>query len=248
MEMFGKRRELHLTRWLQHVQKSWGDGPHINTLRGLLDSLRGLWDQSVEPADVAQRFGIECGERGHSLGDATAWFSALTEQMPRQRRAQVDRWQVAVRLSEGWMQGVERAERDHGGAMSTVEVLRLRINQQYDRCSALGLDAAAEHTLAIIDARPDAGKGSVELARRMQDLAFEYFAAGETVAVDQLRLIVLTPRTPELATTVRALVDELSGLTRAASFHGWIEPLPTDRRHVGELINELAPGLTSRAA
>jgi hypothetical protein len=181
------------------------------------------------------------------LSDATNWFGDLLELFPRRQRERLGRWECSVDLAEGWLAGATVQDRRAVGGVDGAELLRYRLHQHYDRCSALGMTAAEEFALIVIDlGQPtDLDTAASQIANEhLNDVVVDEFRSGETIALfEHGRAVILCERIPGLPELVGSLVDALRRTVgAAASPHGWVEPLPLDRVHVWGLVDELTAG------
>jgi hypothetical protein len=236
-----------ITQWSVQVRRHWGTGPSDRTFRGLNDAVNRLSCADSAASDAVRDIGVGLGSAGHALSDATNWFGDLLELFPRRQRERLGRWECSVDLAEGWLAGVTVQDRRVSGGVDGAELLRYRLHQHYDRCSALGMTAASEFALIVIDLGhgDDVDALTGQLANeQLNDVLVATFRSGETIALfEHGRAVVLCERTIALAELVRSLVDGLqSSMGTQASPHGWVEPLPLDRVHVWGLVDELTSG------
>jgi hypothetical protein len=147
-------------------------------------------------------------------------------------------------VARGWAEGAgERAYHD-ALDVSSMQVLELRLRQQYDRCAALGVRPNDAHALVVFEA--DVGEAGPTtrdaVIEAMAAEAHRCFRNGETVAATPTgRLVVLTERSPGLASTVQAMLRALNGspATARGPVHGWIEPLANERLHLESHVASL---------
>ena len=126
----------------------------------------------------------------------------------------------------------------------SLEILRYRIEQQYARCAALGIDIQHANALVIFDLLPGSRRAPTddEVAAALAKVQRQ-FSAGETVSATTWgRIVVLVERSTDTADSVRRTIRAAQACTSLAdcTVRGWIEPLARDRdqleRHLANLL------------
>jgi hypothetical protein len=236
-----------LVEWRRRVRAGWGLGPHWHTIDGTAALVRTLLDGTADPCAVLGELGRRCGHDGHPFDQVTAWTNELIEVLPRRLRRRVDQRRAAVALANGWAEGALERRHARGTGVAPMGALQMALEQCYDRCEAVGTDAAATYALVVLDV--DSGLlPPIPRAAAMAAVASHarrVFAAGEPMAATPTgRLLVLVERSPQLSTTVSSVVAtcEVSPLLAGCSrVQGWVEPLPRDRAHLDAHLADLAP-------
>ncbi len=231
--------------WLEQIRAEWGVGPHLACL--------GSMDHLVEEILLAGNdrhaflfeFGRRCAVEEFTLADTNAWMSRLVAHAGKSARRLLDHRDAAVAVARGWAEGA--GERDYHDSLdvSSMHVLELRLRQQYDRCAALGVRPNDAHALVVFEADiGDAGPSVRDaVIEAMAAEAHSSFRNGETVSATPTgRLVVLTERSPGLATTVQAMLRALNASpgTAGCTVHGWIEPLANERLHLESHVASLS--------
>jgi GGDEF domain-containing protein len=195
------------------------------------------------------RFGRRLGSEGWPLEQVSGWIDWLSEICRNPRRDQLRSFRSGVALAQGWTEGNLRGMQaeecfDAVTGLCTTAVLRLRLQQVFEQCSALQLTPNSVHRLVIIDAdvsdvpRLEADAVMVVLA----DLVQQHFAAGETIARDAGRIFVLVPHADDLDDRVAGLLHQagLRSLLHAARILGWVEDLPASSTQIDGYMADLA--------
>jgi hypothetical protein len=192
-------------------------------------------------AGALGRFGRQLGAQGWALVDITRWITQLAE-LAGELGDDFNRFDVGVALAHGWadgyMQGSQSGECVDGlTGLVTLPVLRLRLRQVYEQCSALGVPPDQVYCLVVVDTdltdRPPLEREAAMVVVAEQTRRF--FRSGETVAVSDSRILVLASRTDA---TRNGLLDLLSAvkiypLLSSGGVFGWLEDLPIG----GELLD-----------
>ncbi len=231
--------------WLDDIRAGLGNGSHMSCLAGMDYLIGEILTAGSDHAAFLFEFGRRCAVEEVSLEDANAWVGLLIEHAGRRTRRLLDHRDAAVAVARGWTDGAgERSRRDSAN-VSSMQVLELRLNQQYDRCAALGVRLNDAHALAVFEA--DVGDlGSYARTAVIETVAAEArrrFRHGETISATATgRLVVLTERSASLASTVQSMltVVNASPTTAGSAVRGWIEPLANERLHLGSHMASLA--------
>ncbi len=192
------------------------------------------------PADLpgaVSRFGWQAGADGWPLDEIARWVETLARTAEAARRERCLTFDAGMELSAGWADGYLHGAGqddciDPTSGLARIGVLQLRLQQVYDHCASLGIQPDLVYALVVVDASLDEHPPLERNAARVA-LAGEtrkLFAAGETVAVHDDRVLVLASRTPELADRVAILGAALHthGLLRHDPVSTWVERLPAD--------------------
>ena len=144
-----------LERWLPHVLAgSRGDLGHVEeACRDVVEALDERFDGQL--AGALTRFGRQLGSEGWSLSEVTRWIAGLTE-LAGASGVVLDRFESGVELSRGWASGYMRGAQDGEcvdglTGLVTVSVLRLRLRQIYEQCTALGVATDQVYCLVVVD-------------------------------------------------------------------------------------------------
>ena len=138
-------------------------------------------------------------------------------------------------LSAGWAEGYLHGAGqddciDPTSGLARLSVLELRLQQVYDQCASLGVQP--DLALVVVDAslieHPPLERNAARVALATETK--KLFAAGETIAIHDDRVLVLASRTPELADRVAILGAALHthALLRHDPVSTWVERLPAD--------------------
>jgi hypothetical protein len=209
----------------------------------MLDIARGSGDTG-ELNGGLEEFGRECGTAGLSLSDASELVASMNRCAKRRVRRQLDSHGAALSVAKGWMVGREHWTSSHAPTGYVgIDTLRLRIEQQFRQCHALGVTLGSSHVLAAFELDPFSCR---ELVLRGSDLAETIgplFTSGETVAAcENGRVLVftaLTPLTAAKTAEIRRHIEQVLGLA-AGSVRVWIEPLAFEILHLASHLDELS--------
>lgn len=204
------------------------------------------WQEDESPAErvpmgdlaMFRQLGFAAAAGGLDIDGAHDRMRALLAASPRRDRRRLDHASVAVAIIDGWMEGMAQRPMD-----TSVEVLRRLGHEQYRRCEVLDLDPAEQYVLVVFrlhgsdDHLLEAGIAvAVDVARAT-------FNRGECLATAKGRLLVLAPRTEQLAARVHHLaakmqlrLDEYS-----LSVTCGLEPLSSDERWLDDLLDSVLP-------
>lgn len=192
-----------------------------------------------------REFGRRCAVEEFSLDDTSGWMKELIAVLPRRARLALDRRNAAIALADGWAGGVGERRRRAESDVSSMQVLELRLHQQYDRCASLGVRPNDAHALAVFEA--DVGDLGAMARSALLDVvsieAHRRFHRGETISATPTgRVVVLADRHPALADTVRSMLDAVnaSPISAGTVVRGWIEPLANERLHLDSHMASLA--------
>jgi hypothetical protein len=194
------------------------------------------------------RFGRELGGEGWLLTELTAWIGDLAR-MALDRGLPLRRFEAGVALAQGWadgyLYGVQAFDcTDSLTGLVTMPVLRLRLGQIYDQCTALGVAADQVYCLAVIDTdftdRPPLERDAAMVV--IGDQVLKAYNGGETAAVKDSRVLILTSRTAATHDQFRDLLGQLHRYPLLADGHviGWIEELPASVEQIDRYLIDLA--------
>ena len=224
--------ERTVVSWRNAVLNGSSPGPHWVTIAALEPIVQRLVGCKGCFAGLFE-FGRRCGLEGHPLEDCNAWLAQLAKVSPRRLRSALDRRDAAIAISRGWTNGVMERGRASDDEVVSPEILRYRIEQQYARCDALGIDIQTANALVIFDLLPAGNRSASphEIAAALAKVQRQ-FSAGETVSATPWgRIVVLVERATDTADRVRRTIraaQACTSLTECA-VRGWIEPLASDR-------------------
>ena len=122
--------------------------------------------------------------------------------------------------------------------VTQVEVLRLRMQQQFELATSRGRAPERELALVVVDTA-----GRHDCSARIADHARAAFGAAETMATaPNGNLLVLVRRTPETRVRTLRLIHamRLDDQLRGAPARVWIEPLANAVEHVDSHLIGLA--------
>lgn len=195
------------------------------------------------------RFGSRLGGEGWTLEDASEWVELLARLCCSSVATSLRSFDCGVALARGWTEGHLHglhADECFDGVtgMCTPAVLRLRLQQVFEHCAALGVPAGAVHRLVILDA-DISGVGALESDAVMvvlADLVQQKFTSGETIARDGSRIFVLATNSERLPITLTTLIEDAHrrSLLYAARVLGWIEDLPSSPTMIDRYIADIA--------
>ncbi len=194
------------------------------------------------------RFGSRLGAEGWSLENVSAWVDELGEIAPATSTT-LRSFDAGVALANGWTEGHLRGLRaeecfDAVTGLCTTAILRLRLQQLFEQCTALEIEPNWLHALVIFDADLDV-LGSLEADAAMMTLADvvqRSFTFGETIIRDHNRVFVLCIRDEHLNERVSTLIDQMSdrALLRDARVLGWVDNLPDNVGTIDRYMADLA--------
>ncbi|MDO8362266.1 MAG: hypothetical protein Q7V88_05175 [Actinomycetota bacterium] len=179
--------------------------------------------------------GFHMATAGHRLDDVLAWFRRLARRSRRFRR--VLRRDGVAHLAAGWADGAMQHQHDPA-SVAPFEVLRLRLQQQVERTTALG-EAPGRH-LALVVVEAAGGLGCPE---RVVRHARDAFHSGETMATTPNgKLLVLVHRDHDVRRRTLRLTDAMRHDQQllGTPVRVWIEPLAMSAEHVDSHLVGLA--------
>jgi len=222
----------HVIRaWRNDVRAGWGQGPRDTTLDELHDTVAGLVSGDLDAETALSRIGAAAGRDGHPLDEVWAWLEALFAQLPRARRAELDRRTLAVAVAGAWAGGVLEWD-GHIVPEQSLVVLELRLRQLYDQCAVLGADAADEYALALVEVG-GAGAPPNWLPAVLHEL-FGAFGHEVVSVLRSDRVAMIVPRHASVASEVHDVQERLDALPalQGATIRAWVEPLAHDATHL----------------
>jgi hypothetical protein len=125
----------------------------------------------------------------------------------------------------------------------TLPVLRLRLGQIYDQCTALGVAADQVYCLAVIDTdfgdRPPIERDAAMVV--IGDHVLRSYDSGETAAIKDGRVLILTSRIDATHGHLHDLLAQLHVYPLLTGGHvvGWIDELPSSLELVDRYLVEL---------
>jgi hypothetical protein len=202
------------------------------------------------PADLpgaVRRFGWQAGADGWPLDEIARWVEALADSGGGSARALLT-FDSGMTLSAGWAEGYLHGAGqddcvDPTSGLARLSVLELRLQQVYDQCASLGVQPDLVYALVVVDAslmeHPPIERNAARVALATETK--KLFAAGETIAIHDDRVLVLASRTPELADRVAILGAALHthALLRHDPVSTWVERLPADAADLRSYVDDL---------
>jgi hypothetical protein len=244
----GSSEQVLLDRWLEAIGQL--DVPSralpLEVFADVVASALGVGDR---PAPTLRRFGRRLGADGWTLPVLSASVGQLAG-IDTVAAARFDHFDTGIALAEGWTEGA-RATAGVDGCLDPLTglvrlpVLRIRLEQVYDQCAALGVPAEQAYRLVVIDCA--AGRQPPFVRDATHVVAAEHlrraFTSGETLcATGSGRLLVLTAMTRSLPTQVVVLLEGLQAtpLLHQAPVLAWIEPLPADPSDISAFLADVS--------
>jgi hypothetical protein len=224
-----KLRQRVTDAWCRDVRSGWGERAYRATTE-IVEVLA-----RCQAADL-HGVGVSLAKDGHQLDDVLAWFRLLASNSRAFRTVLAEGGIVA--LASGWAEGV--LHDDYGTtAVTPLDVLRLRLRQQFELTTSLGEAPGA---------RPRAGgrryRRPSSSTRRACSITLELtFSTGETMATaPNGNLLVLVHRNPEVRVRTLQLLDAMrhDDQLRGTPVRVWIEPLANTAEHVDSHLLGLA--------
>jgi hypothetical protein len=196
-------------------------------------------------AGFLSRFGWQAGRDGWPLPVLSGWVETLARTSGAKALLSFD---MAMALSAGWADGFLHGAGqddcvDPTTGLARVGVLRLRIEQIYAHCAALGVDPELVYAVVVVDPEltdhplMERNAARVAVASEVRRL----FRSGETVAVHRDRVLVLVSRTQELEDRVAILSAALHThpMLRHDPMATWVERLPALPGAVASFLEDL---------
>jgi hypothetical protein len=233
-----------MARWGRHAPLGTGEELR-ECAQELVDALVCERDR-VRPALV--RFGRQAGADGWTLGDVSSWLEALIDVGDDATRA-LGGFDAGTAVASGWAEGFLRGATTDGcldpaTGLATMPVLRLRLEQVSDHCESLGIEPAQLYSLVVVDlVLADVGPlRRYALLASLADELRALFTRGETLAVHENRVLVLSSRTPDLPALIGTLERRVREHDVLRHHHvlAWIEPLPADFDTLDAYLSEVA--------
>lgn len=220
-------RRRVLDAWLHDLQVDWGE----RAVRSATAISPGIARCDI---DDLHTIGHHFATVGHSLDEVLAWFHLLASHS-RAFRHVLARGGI-IQLAGGWAEGL--LHDDTAQAVTTFEVLRLRLHQQVQRGDVLGQNPGAHLALVVIET-----DGSAPSVLRVTQHARTTFHAGETMAATRSgKVIILVRRDQEVRERTLQLTDSIrtdNGLVDTP-VRVWIEPLAMSADHLDSHLLGLA--------
>ena len=234
-------------RWLSAVRTPMrSEPPGLDSLcQEVVEALLRRPDQLPE---VLTRFGRELGIEGWLLAEVTGWITELRS-IAQESGVPLRTFEAGVALVSGWadgslysLQGFDCTDGLTG--LATLPVLRLRLGQVYDQCASLGVPADQVYCLAVLDTdfgdRPPLERDAAMVV--IGDQVLQAYRGGETTAIKDGRVLILTSRTETTYAQFRDLLTMLHHYPLLAGGHmiGWIEELPANVDQLDRYLVDLA--------
>jgi GGDEF domain-containing protein len=230
-------------RW-PHVHAEWVDAIDAHSTLGsdrariteyTADVVETLFVRLPGISGALSRFGTRVGAEGWSLENESEWIDLLVAVCPDPPANSLRSFPAGVALAHGWTDGHLRGMRsgecfDAVTGLCAPRVLRLRLEQLYEQCSARVIEPHWAFGIVIIDADIDeVGKLEADAVMVvLADLVQRRFPAAAAIARDGGRILVLTRRTDALTDDINSFVGATleRGLLQAARILVWLEDLP----------------------
>ena len=220
-------RQRVIDAWLHDLRVGWGErAVHSATAvsavieRGHISDLHSI--------------GYDFATAGHSLDEVLAWFGVLASKSRSFRQELVGGG--TVQLAGGWADGV--LQDAFAQALSSFEVLRLRLRQQVQRGETLGHRLGSHMAFVVVDT-----DGSETCTERVAHHARAAFGTGETMAATPSgKLIILARRDQHIRERTLHVTDAIHNDTSLvdSSIRVWIEPLAMSADHADSQLLGLA--------
>ncbi len=221
-------RQRVIDAWLRDVRTQWGERAY-----------RAVCEFTPEltrcDSDGLAAVGAELARQGHRLDEVLAWCKMLARRSRGFRSMLTDGGVVAI--AQGWTDGVLRDEFG-AAAVTPLDVLRLRMQQQFELSTSVGEAPDRVLALVVVDTA-----GHHDCIARVALHVRSAFAAGETMATTPNgNLLVLVHRNAEVRVRALQLLETLrcDEELRGTPFRVWIEPLANTAEHVDSHLLSLA--------
>lgn len=213
------------------------------------DVVETLFSRPASVGGALTRFGRRLGSEGWPLEQVSCWIDWLAEICTTPPANYLRTFASGVSLAHGWTEGNLRGMRaeecfDAVTGLCTTAVLRLRLQQVFEQCTALGLEPNWLHRLIIIDA--DVAEISTLEADAVMvvlaDLIQQTFTAGETITREGGRIFILVNNADRLPERLAAVLEDTRSrsLLHAARILGWIEDLPAASTQIDRYMADLS--------
>jgi hypothetical protein len=223
-----KLRQRVTDAWCRDVRSGWGERAYRATTE-IVEVLA-----RCQAADL-HGVGVSLAKDGHQLDDVLAWFRLLASNSRAFRTVLAEGGIVA--LASGWAEGV--LHDDYGTtAVTPLDVLRLRLRQQFELTTSLGEAPERVLALVVVDTA-----GHHRHSERVLHHVRATFSTGETIAAaPNGNLLVLVHRNPEVRVRTLQLLDAMrhDDQLRGTPVRVWIEPLANTAEHVDSHLLGLA--------
>lgn len=217
---------------------------------GVIEAFTDLVD-AVSTADhrvpaALDRFGRRLGQFGMLLEEVAASVDRLAAMTPESRALQS--FSAGISLASGWslghLYGVHEADCVDGlTGLSTLAVLRLRIEQVADQSAWMGVPLEQSYCVLVIDtdiAATDPFEAEIAMMAISEQLRSHY-CAGETVARHGARILVLASNSERTRSQLLDVLADLRSLSLPATsrIFGWIEEMTADMRSADTIVDFL---------
>jgi GGDEF domain-containing protein len=236
---------LPLTAW-PTVHQAWVNA--IDELDGLgsdrdrvadraADLVETLFTRPIGAKGALERFGSRLASEGWSLEQVSRWVDVLVDSCDSSQAAYLRTFEAGVAMSHGWTEGHLYGLRaadclDPVTGLCTTSVLKIRMQQAFEQCAALGVEANWMYRLVIVDADINDCNGleADAIMVVLADVVQKAFRAGETIAREGGRVFVLANMSETLYDDARTLLDSSRklALLNTSRVLTWVEDLPAD--------------------
>lgn len=221
-------RQRVIDTWLRDIRAQWGERAY----RALCELTPEITNYDGGGLTAA---GAELARQGHRLDEVLEWCRLLALRSRGFRSILAEGGVVAI--AQGWTDGVLRDEFG-ATAVTPLDVLRLRMQQQFELSTSVGEAPDRALALVVVDTA-----GHHDCMPRVADHVRSVFAAGETMATaPNGNLLVLVNRTAEVRVRTLQLLKALrcDEQLRGTPLRVWIEPLANAAEHVDSHLLSLA--------
>ena len=220
-------RQRVIDAWLHDLRVGWGERAERSATAVSPIIARGCGND-------LHSIGYHFAATGHSLDEVLAWFGLLAS------KSRSFRQELAgggtVQLAGGWAEG--QLQDAIAQALSSFEVLRLRLRQQVQRSEVLGNQSGSNMAFVVVET-----DGSETSAQRVAHHARAAFRTGETMATTPSgKLIILAPRDQQTRERTQHVTDAIRDDIAIVdtSIRVWIEPLAMSADHADSHLLGLA--------
>ncbi len=244
----GESEHELLAKWLEAIGQL-GVPPRVLPIEVFADVVSSALGVGHRPAPTLRRFGRRLGADGWILPVLSACVGRLTS-IDSIAAARFDHFDTGIALAEGWTEGA-RATAGVDGCLDPLTglvrlpVLRIRLEQVYDHCAALGLPVDQAYRLLVVDCADGGHPPFVRDATHV--VAAEHlrrtFTSGETLcATDSGRLLALAATSRSLPAMVTSLIEGLRAtpLLQQVAVLAWIELLPADPCDISAFLADVS--------
>ena len=213
------------------------------------DLVETLFTRPIGATGALERFGSRLAAEGWSLEHVSRWIDLLSERCNRVQCEYLRSFEAGVAMAHGWTEGHLYGLRaadclDPLTGLCTTPVLKIRMQQAFEQCASMGVEANWMYRLVIVDAdildcsTLEADAVMVVLA----DVVQRSFRAGETIAREAGRVFILANMSEHLFDDARLLLESCRKLSllNASRVLAWVEDLPPEPAMVDRYFADLS--------